>query len=140
VPATFRILPERGLVYVQYTGFVRIDETRQLIATYLKHPDRHPGQKQLVDLSGVTGFEQDFVRLMALQAAKAAIFSPDARTQTLMVYFAPTEVSYAMARLILRSWNGVTHVIATAQRHEAEALDILGQPERRLEDLLSAAR
>ena len=140
MPASFRILPERGLVYVQYSGFIRLADTQRLIQAYLAHPDRHPGQKQLVDLAAVTGFEQDFVGLMAVQAAKAAIFDPGGRTQTLMGYFAPSDVSFDMARHILRSWHGVSTVIATVQRHEAEALDILGQRERRLEDLLSAAR
>ena len=74
MPASFRILPERGLVYVQYSGFIRLADTQRLIQAYLAHPDRHPGQKQLVDLAAVTGFEQDFVGLMAVQAAKAAIF------------------------------------------------------------------
>ena len=61
MPASFRILPERGLVYVQYSGFIRLADTQRLIQAYLAHPDRHPGQKQLVDLAAVTGFEQDFV-------------------------------------------------------------------------------
>jgi len=139
LPASFRILPERGLVYVRYDGFVTLDDSFRVIAQYMDAPLRRSGQKQLIDLSAITGFEFDFVKLMGLQARKADIFRPADGVQTLLVYFAPHDESFAMAKLILRSWRGVPSVMATIQRHESEALDILGQPERRMEELLSAA-
>lgn len=137
--ATYRILPDRALVYVRYEGFVTLDESVAVIGDYINDPQRRPGQMQLVDLSAVTGFEFDFVRLMALQAQKAAIFRPADGIQTLLVYFAPHDEGYEMAKLVLRSWQGVPSVMATIQRHESDALDILGQPERRMDELLSAA-
>lgn len=139
MPASFTILPDRGLVYVRYEGHITLDETATAVAEYMRHPLRRDGQLQLVDLSKVTGYTIDFVRLMALQALKADIFRPADGVQTLMVYYAPHDKSFEMAKMILRSWHGVSSVMATIQRHEREALDILGQPERRLEDLLSAA-
>lgn len=139
MPASFTILPERGLVYVHYSGFVTIGDTHDAIADYMRHPASRPGQMQLVDLSDVTGFEDDIVELIKLQAGKADLFRPADGIQTLLVYYAPHDEGFAMAKLILRSWQGVTSVMATIQRHEAEALDILGQPERRMHDLLSAA-
>ncbi|MCW1933526.1 hypothetical protein [Pararhodobacter zhoushanensis] len=137
--ATYRILPDRALVYVRYEGFVTLDESVAVIGEYIHDPQRRPGQMQLVDLSAVTGFEFDFVRLMALQAQKAAIFRPADGIQTLLVYYAPHDEGYEMAKLVLRSWQGVPSVMATIQRHESDALDILGQPERRMDELLSAA-
>ena len=137
--ATYRILPERGLVYVRYEGFVTMDQSVAVIGGYINDPARRPGQMQLVDLSAVTGFEFDFVRLMALQAQKAGIFLDGNDMQTLLVYYAPHDEGYEMAKLILRSWQGVPAIMATIQRHESEALDILGQPERRMDELLSAA-
>ncbi|WP_127107421.1 hypothetical protein [Pararhodobacter zhoushanensis] len=137
--ATYRILPDRALVYVRYEGFVTLDESVAVIGDYINDPQRRPGQMQLVDLSAVTGFEFDFVRLMALQAQKAAIFRPADGIQTLLVYYAPHDEGYEMAKLVLRSWQGVPSVMATIQRHESDALDILGQPERRMDELLSAA-
>lgn len=138
MPARFTILPDRGLVYVRYQGHVTLDDTAEAVGRYMRHPLYRPGQMQLVDLSEVSGFRFDFVRLMALQAQKADLFRPADGVQTLLVYYAPHEEGYKMAKLILRSWQGVTSVVATIQRHESEALDILGQPERRLEDLLPA--
>jgi hypothetical protein len=139
LPASFTILPERGLVYVRYDGFVTLDDTARAIADYMRHPGRRPGQMQLIDLSSVTGFENNIVRLMEMQAQKADMFRPADGVQTLLVYYAPEPEGFEMAKLVLRSWQGVTSVMATIQRHESDALDILGQPERRLEDLLSAA-
>ncbi|MCA2010523.1 hypothetical protein [Pararhodobacter sp. CCB-MM2] len=140
MPASFTILPERGLVYVRYEGFVTIDDTVALLARYMPHPDRVPGQKQLVDLSAVTGFEKDYARLLGLQAQKADVFRPADAVQTLLVYYAPNDEGYEMAKLILRSWQGVRTVMATVQRNAAHALDILGQPERDMEELLTSAR
>lgn len=139
MPASFTILPERGLVYVRYDGHVTLDETIGAVAAYMRHPLRRAGQMQLVDLSNVTGYTFDMVRLMAVQAQKADMFRPADGVQTLLVYYAPHDEGFDMAKLILRSWQGVTSVMATIQRHESDALDIVGQPERRLEDLLSSA-
>ncbi|PWE30321.1 hypothetical protein [Pararhodobacter marinus] len=137
MPASFRILPARGLVYVRYWGFVTIDDSVRLIREYLPHPDRSPGQKQLIDLSDVSGFESDIVRLMEIQAQKADIFRPTDGTQTLLVYYAPHDEGFEMAKLIMRSWQGVASVISTIQRRETDALDILGLPERDVEALVS---
>ncbi|MCB1389647.1 MAG: hypothetical protein KDK12_10990 [Rhodobacteraceae bacterium] len=139
MPASFTILPERGLVYVRYDGYVSLDDTAGAVADYMRHPLCRPGQMQLVDLSNITGFENDIVRLMNLQAQKADMFRPADGVQTLLVYYAPHDEGFEMAKLILRSWQGVTSVMATIQRHESDALDILGQPERRMEELLSSA-
>ena len=133
-------MPHRGLVYVRYEGYVSIDDTVSLLAEYMPHPDRVAGQMQLVDLSAVTGFEKDFARLMGLQAQKADAFRPGDGVQTLLVYYAPHDEGFEMAKLILRSWQGVASVMATVQRNAAHALDILGQPERDMDELLAGTR
>lgn len=139
MPVTYRILPERGLVYVRYVGFAALPETNDLLTRYMADPDRRPGQKQLVDLSEVTGFERDFVSLMAVQARKAEAFvQPGA--QTLLVYYAPHDAGFEMARLRARSWLGISSVVATIQRDATAALDILAQPERDMAALLATAR
>ena len=139
MPVTTAILPAHGVVIVRYSGHVRVAETEAAIAAYMTHPDRRPGQKQLVDLSGVTGHEPDMVRLMAVQAQKAALFAPPTAAQTLIAYVAPGEAAFAMARMILRSWQGVPGVVASVQRHEEAALDILGLQARRIDELMRAA-
>ncbi|MFP4273423.1 MAG: hypothetical protein ACLFRU_00210 [Paracoccaceae bacterium] len=134
MPASFRILPDLGLVHVRYEGAVRLAETAALFAEYAGHPDRGAGQKQLVDLSAITSFERDYVTLVQLQAQKADIF-PSGEGDTMIVYLAPSDMAFDLARLILRSWDGIPGVIATAQRSEAEALSLLGLDGMTLADL-----
>ncbi len=138
MPVTYQIFPERGLVYVRYEGFAKLDESFEVFGAYMQDPLFRPGQKQLVDLSRVTGLERDYPRMFALQAKKVEAFM-QSNVQTLMVYYAPDDVNYELARTILRSWEPSGMVVATAQRSEAETLNILGQPESRFEDLLQAA-
>lgn len=139
MPVTFRIFPDRGLVYVRYTGHCAIDETRRALEAYAIHPDRAPGQKQLVDLSAVTSFDRDYANLIAVQARKADLFI-GSDTETLLVYFAPEAPGQDMARMAQRSWDDVDAVVAIVQQDEGEALSLLGQPERSLTALLEAAR
>jgi hypothetical protein len=138
MPVSFKILSERGLVFVRYTGFADLDESFEVFGQYAAHPDFHPGQKQLLDLSGVTGVERDYVKLFAMQAHKADVFLGTG-AQTLLVYYAPTPIAMDLAETILKSWEPSGAVIPLIQQDEQEALQLLGQPERSFEDLLRAA-
>ncbi|GHG87550.1 hypothetical protein [Pseudodonghicola xiamenensis] len=135
---SFRLFPNRGLVYVRYEGFARLDDTLQAFARYAADPRTRPGQKQLVDLAAVTGYEQDFTKLMQIQAQKADVFAANG-VQTLMVYYAPTPLARDFANLALRSWNSFDVVVALIQNDEAQSLELLGQPERSFSDLLQNA-
>ena len=135
---TFRIFPERGLVVARYSGVARIDDTMRVFAEYAAHPDFAPGQKQLVDLTDVTAYEKDYVRIMEMQARKADhMNAPGA--QSLVVYLAPTPAAQEMTALIMRSWEDVDAIVPVIQHTEAEALAILGQPETTLTALYAAA-
>ncbi|GAA6202250.1 hypothetical protein [Aquicoccus sp. SU-CL01552] len=136
---SFRILPDRGLVFVRYAGVLRLEDTMNAFAEYARHPDCRPGQKQLVDLSAVTDVEQDFVQLMQVQAQKSEVFG-DEGAETLMVYVAPHHLGKQLARNILRSWEPFDSVVALVQEDEAHALELLGQPERQLDELWSIAK
>lgn len=133
---SFRILPDRGLVYIRYDGSLNATEGMVAFRDYMAHPDCRPGQKHLVDLSRVTTVERDYAVILQLQATKADHFLGPA-TETLIVYFAPTPVPRQAAGIILRSWDGVDHVIARVLDDEAQALAVLGQPERRIADLIA---
>lgn len=137
MPLTFRILPERGLVVVRYRGFATIDDTMSATALYVADPHYAPGQKQLVDMTALTGYEKDYVRFMEMQAGKAERFN-NAGVQSLVVYIAPSPVSQEVAGLFLRSWDDVDAVVPMIQRTEAQALALLGQPERTLDELFAA--
>jgi hypothetical protein len=139
MPVSFKIFRDRGLVYVKYEGFALLDESARTFAAYAAHPEFRPGQKQLVDLAGVTGIEKDYVKLFALQARKADVFLGTG-VQTLLVYYAPTEISLNMAEAVIKSWEPSGAVIPLVQEDEAETLQLLGQPERSFDALLQAAR
>ncbi len=135
MPLTYRIFPSHGLVYVRYEGFALLDETISAFSDYAAHPDWRPGQKQLVDLSRVTGFERNFPKLFELQARKADQFYRPG-VETLIVYLATTPTVWDMCRSILRSWEGVRGVVPRVQDTEAGALAILGLSETRIADFL----
>ncbi len=136
---SFEILPDRGLVYVRYIGTALVSESARCFGQYAAHKDFAPGQKQLVDLSGVTGYERDYPRIFDLQMRKADVFM-DGVTQTLLVYFAPTQTAMSLASLIARSWDGVPgtcpRIVDTC---EEDALRLLGQPESLFAELFQTA-
>jgi hypothetical protein len=136
MPASFRILSDRGLVYVRYHGRATAQDGLDAFRAYMAHPDCRPGLKQLVDLSAVTDIEQDFPRLLQLQAVKAEQFVTEG-PQTLIVYFAPGAMPQRMAMQIIRSWDGIDHVVPRVLTDEAECLSVLGLAETRLADLLA---
>lgn len=136
MPLSFRILMNRGIVYVRFWDHVTPDECFVSFADYMRHPDCRPGQRHLVDLSAVTTFQKDFAKLMALQAFKAEQFIGQP-TETMLAYYAPTEPSRQLAALVVRSWEGFDHVVPRVFASEAEALTFLGQREARISDLLA---
>lgn len=138
MPVTFRILTARALVYVRYDGFARLQESFEAFGAYARHPDCRPGQRQFVDLTGVTGVERDFVKIMELQAVKADVFVSPGH-QTLISYFAPSEPARTLAALAMRAWEGTNGVVARIFDTEEAALAFLGQAETRVADLLAAA-
>ncbi len=137
MPLTYRIFADRGLVVVLYFGFSTIDELMAASQAYVADPDYAPGQKQLVDLTHVTGFEKDYVRFMEMQAAKADRLAGTG-VQSLAVYVAPTPVAREVASLFTRSWAEVPSVVTMMQHTEAEALALLGQPEKSIDEMLRA--
>lgn len=138
MPVTFRILPKHGLVYVRYEGQARLIDTTTAFAAYTVHPEFRPGQKQLVDLSAITGWDGDFLELMKIQAQKAEAFR-GVGAQTMMVYYAPTKTSLDLAKIALQSWDGLDGVITLVQQSELGTLALLGLAERSFEQLLQEA-
>lgn len=131
---TFEIYPNRGLVVITYSGRAEISETARVFAEYAQHPDAAPGQKHLLDLSRVTDVEQDFPRLMALQAKKAGELGLPVMP-AMLVYWAPTSTAQRMADMVYKSWDGVNGPALAVIEDEAEALALVGCPETRIADL-----
>lgn len=133
---SFRILPRRGLVYVQYEGVAKVADTFAAFGEYMAHPDCRPGQKQLVDLRQLTAFERNYPELMALQARKADLFTVQG-IETLIVYLVSSEETKSLTRMILQTWEAFDGIVPLIQTEEADALQLLGQPERSIAAMLA---
>ena len=136
MPVEFEIFPKRGLVVVQFSGYATVNDTSSATAAYLAHPEYYAGQKQLVNMAAVTGFEKDYVRFMNLQARKTERLAR-CETQSLVVYIAPTAVSRQLSGLFVRSWIDIASVVPLIQDSESEALTLLGQPEETVDILMA---
>ncbi len=139
MPVKLEVLSERGLVYLRYDGYVKVQEALDSLEEYKAHPNFHPGHKHFVDFTRITGFEHDYVKVFALQAEVAAALVKDG-FEILLVMLANNDPSKEMAHLVRKSWEGVTTVVPVTVETEAEALELLGQPERSTSDLLRALR
>lgn len=132
---SFRILKNHGLVYVRYEGHACLADTTRVVADYVGHTDYRRGQKQLVDLSALTGWDGDYLELMKVQALKAEAFF-GGENATLLLYFAPSALSFRLAKLALNSWDGLDSVVARVQQSELGCLTLLGLAERSFAQLL----
>ncbi len=135
---TFRILKSQGVVFVKYTGHAILSDASRVFGDYAAHPDCAPGQKQLIDLSGITGWDQDFVQLLKFQAQKADAFMGKG-AETLIVYYAPTKVSQSIAQIAMQAWEPFPSVVPIVIEDEAESLNVLGLPFQSFEKMLATA-
>lgn len=136
MPVSFRIFPNRGLVYVRYEGEANFENSSTVFEQYTRHPDCRPGQKQLLDLSRLTGIITSYPDLMKLQARKADLFITG-HSETLIVYYAPTEIARRVANIMERTWDNVPGVVPLVVEQEEQALSLLGQTERSLGELMA---
>ena len=135
MPVEFTIFPERGLVVVRFSGYATVNDTSVATQAYITHPDYAAGQKQLVDMGSITGYEKDYVQFMNMQASKTERLVCSG-LQSLVVYIAPTAISRELSELFIRSWIEVDAVVPLIQHSEADALSFLGQPEETLDNLI----
>ena len=137
MPIQFQILARHALVYVRYSGAMNIDETMRAFAEYGAHAQFRPGQKQLIDLRGLTSMDHDYPALLQMQARKAdAFYRPG--SQTLVAYLANNDTTLHASRLIQRSWDQIDGVVIRVFTDETIALDFLGVPETRIAALLAS--
>ena len=131
----FHIMPQYGLVYIRFGPTANVPDSRAMLQSYLSHPDFCFGQSQLVDLSHVRDIKHDFVDFFKLQMFKADVFR-DNDVQTMIMYYAPHEKAYEVARLCQNSWNAIPSAVAIIQEDEAQSLSVLGLPHRSFAELL----
>jgi hypothetical protein len=90
--------------------------------------------RHLVDFAGLTGFDPDYVALMALQARITDNFIPPDHPPFL-VYFAPSALGQSVARMVIRSWEGVSDAVMVLLEDKAEVMTWLGLPDLDLDSL-----
>lgn len=137
MPSSFRIIPRLGLVLIEHSGFITVQESLDSIAAYAVHPDARPGQKHLATFAQVTDYERDWLRIMSIQARLADVVVPSDH-ETLLVMHAPHKVAREVAILIRKSWEGNGGVIPNIVQTEAEALSLLGIKGTQFHDSLVA--
>lgn len=135
---SFKILNEFDVVYVKYTGPADIKGAISLFDAYLRDPDCRPGQKQFVDLSEVAEPVGDYIEMMKLMAKLADQFTQDG-PQTLLVCYAPSELSRKVALMGQKSWTNSEQVVYRVIEDEAEALAFLGLTAKSISKLLTDA-
>lgn len=134
MPVSFDIFPQRGLVIARFTGHVLLADCISSAKAYSEHPDFRPGQNQLVDFTGVTSYERDVVKMLEMMAKLPEhLLRPG--FEPLIIHLAPHDIALQMANFTRRSTEEMDNMAFKIAATEAEALDILGQPERRLSDL-----
>ncbi|MGR3805550.1 hypothetical protein [Marinibacterium profundimaris] len=133
-----RVFPRRGLVFFSAHGRLTASAMIGACRLCLRHPDFRPGQKQLFDLTEVTGFDCSASGLLSLQAKQLDLFAWDG-AETLIVYHAPHRAAQDIAQRVLRPRGSMKGVIPRIQEHEADALSLLGQPETSFADFLAMA-
>ncbi len=137
MPATFQILPDRGIVYIHYSGYTTTEESLAMMRAYGAHPDFRPAQRTLCDFRDVTDYDQDYVKIIEHQSDIADIVVPET-VEMMLVLLADKPKGREIANLIYKSWEGVTSIVPVIVDTEGRALEILGQPERRIADFLAA--
>ena len=135
---TFRILEDYGLVYVSYGRVANVPDARTAFDTYRKDPRFQSGHKHFVDLSQVEEIDHDVPDFLKLQLSKVEGYLLD-EAQTIIVYYAPHDTAFELARLCARSWEMMPSVVTMIIQDEAEALSLVGVPHHSIAMLLERA-
>jgi len=138
MPIRYSILSDRDLAVVVYDGHISAAERADVIGEVIRHRRFRPDQMHLIDLAGVTGWEEDLEQSVKPGEVLHDWMRQKSR-QTLCVYYAPSDAARDLAAILARAWEGVPGVVPLVLDDEAEALAILGQTEMRVAELPRAA-
>ena len=110
-------------------------EVAETLERFAKEPESNDLHRHLVDFSGVTSYDENYVKIIEMQAKLAGVFVGDL-TQWIFAYYAPTTVGREMANYGIRAWSGVSQVVIRMTTTESDSFDVLGLPERSIDALL----
>ena len=136
MPISYKILPDKKITYVHYTGVIDADDVVRAAKTNAAQPNFAPGMIELIDLREILEFDMSYRTMsnMIYRLGKLhTLHGPPAQELLL----AENDVAFGMARMfesIVELAGGPNVHIA---RSEAEALLRLGRPERSISELLA---
>ncbi len=138
MPIAFDIDRRRNLVFEVHAGHVTLEDYARRLAAITTHPDYYPGIRFLADLSAMTGFENDPVGMMALQAKLAEVLA-GVTEDIFSVIIAPHPVAQKALAMLRGSWEGqripvVYRIVADAEM----AADLLALPPESVRERLDA--
>lgn len=125
MPLEYRILSERNVVYVRCWDYVDLDQSQASLSDYQKNPEYRIGLSQVLDLTGVTGFERNFAGIMKMQASQVEALTSSGET-TYFIFVAPDALTRSMANAALKSWREIAPVVPLVLSSLQEAADVLG--------------
>lgn len=135
MPISFKIISSCGLALVRLSGRVELDDCVAAAASYARYAEARASHNLLIDLSRVTGYEPDYVKILhAIGKIQEYLWHPG--SEPLVVCLASTPVSQRISVALDRVISGLPGVIGCRVSDESHALDILGLPERNIDDLL----
>ncbi|MCB1331463.1 MAG: hypothetical protein KDK28_19265 [Maritimibacter sp.] len=125
MPVTFRILPSQYLIYLRYHGILAAEDNIRVLGEIVAHPDFRKGMRALVDLTGIDGWDPDYLAVMRFGAREAEVHDDPARP-TVVVCLAPNDETRRIAQIVNRTWEGSGRKVAVTVDTEPEALAVLG--------------
>jgi len=86
MPATYKIFPQRNLVYVRYAGVVTTDESVNTFIAYLVSGQAKPGHVIFVDFEACTELQMDFEDMVRIVPEKLGLIDPYEATMVTAMY------------------------------------------------------
>lgn len=124
MPITFDVMAQHNLVYMQITGAVTIEDSLATLKLYTEHPEYTPGRRHLHDLSQVSLFRLEFKSVLSVQNY-AIDQQQKSGSQNAVVYYAPSDLAYGIAKDIQQLWDAFPSVEVFITRTPQAALQLL---------------
>lgn len=125
MPANFQLFEKYGLAYVKFWDHVSMEEVAACAERFANEPGSDAAYRHLVDFSGVTSYDSNYVKIIEMQAKLADVFDGDAN-QWIFAYYAPKKVGREMANYGIRAWDNVEKVVIRMTMTESDTFDVLG--------------
>ena len=130
----FTVHPDRGFAHIRFLGHITTAETLAAAQDFAATPGVQPSWHHIIDFTRITGYERDYLKLMALTARLPDhLLHPG--HEPLFVYVAPTVPGQEIFHFVTRSMQGIQGPLLRLTTALPEALALLGLPETMIDQL-----